>query len=67
METKNIIEVNLIAEIYNLQGKLIFQQIIENPIPNNKFPLTVILPSGIYLCKVKYGSINYSQKIEIVR
>jgi hypothetical protein len=67
LELQNIKEKNIAIEIYDLQGRIIYQDTINILSPNNKLLLNINLFTGFYICKVKSGIKEFSQKIEIVR
>jgi len=67
VEAININSALFNIEIYNLQGNLIYSELLEHNSSNSKYNLDLKLSTGIYIVKVKSGSQEYSQKIKIVR
>jgi len=63
IEFKEIINIT----ISDILGKEIYTENLFNIQPNSKNVLKAVLPSGFYICNVKAGDKEYSQKIEIVR
>ena len=63
----NIFANNLLLEISDLQGSIIYSSILQNNSPNNRILFPVNLNSGVYICKITAGDKSCTHKFQIVR